>query len=174
MNIFERQNPEKIDPAREYVLFGRERHTPAHSNHMGGYPMRAIRNADFLYIRNFKPDRWPAGEASSLRGLPYSDIDASPTKTYIIEHRHDPEVARFFDLACAKRPAEELYDIRNDPFELNNLAGDPAYASVMNRLRDQLMDQLQRTGDPRVHGHGDSFDEYPYYGVMESEKSGSQ
>ncbi len=46
---------------RAYVLHGKERHVPGQEEDLGGYPCRAIRNQDFLYIRNFKPDRWPAG-----------------------------------------------------------------------------------------------------------------
>ncbi|MBD3290668.1 sulfatase-like hydrolase/transferase, partial [candidate division KSB1 bacterium] len=111
VDIFEGRN---AGPARDYVLFGRERHTPSQANHWGGYPMRGIRTKDFLYIRNFKPDRSPAGDKTSIRGPAYSDIDASPTKEYLLQHRNDPNVAPLFDLACGKRPADELYDLRKD------------------------------------------------------------
>lgn len=170
MNIFERDELKALDSSREYILIGRERHTPAQSDHMGGYPMRAIRNKNFLYIRNFKPDRWPAGEEITIRGPAYSDIDASPTKSYIIQHRNHKNLARFFNLACGKRPFEELYNLRDDPYELNNVADDPNYRDVLKSLRNQLMTQLRLTQDPRVLGNGDIFDKFPYYGPMENKQ----
>jgi len=140
------------------VLTGRERHTVAQEPpSTGGYPMRAIRNDDFLYIRNFRPERWPAGLPEVFR-----DVDGGPTKTYILDNRTDPKVAPFFDLAFAKRPAEELYDLSKDPHQLTNVAGDPAYNDVKARLSKQLMDALKATEDPRAIGGGEKFDEYPY------------
>ncbi len=73
-----------------------------------------------------------------------------PTKTYMIEHRDDPGVKRLFDLAVAKRPAEELYDLRKDPDQLNNVADDPSYAKVKEELAARLMAELKATNDPRA------------------------
>jgi len=58
----------RIDPARDHVLTGRERHTPAQeAPSTGGYPMRAIRTDTHLSIRNDEPDRWPSGGAAIRR-----------------------------------------------------------------------------------------------------------
>jgi N-sulfoglucosamine sulfohydrolase len=158
----------RVDPARDHVLVGKERHAWVRQGGLG-YPCRAIRTYEYLYIRNFKPDRWPAGDPVG-GGEPYDvkrtygDIDDSPTKTYMIEHRDDPAVKRPFELAVAKRPAEELYDLRKDPNQLNNVAGGPSYAKVKEELATRLMAELKATGDPRVVGNGDVFDTYPYYG----------
>jgi N-sulfoglucosamine sulfohydrolase len=154
---------------RGYVLHGKERHVPAQEENMGGYPSRAIRNHDFLYIRNFEPDRWPAGTPNFLNAvIPYcwlGDCDNGPTKTYMVENRElDDLHRRLYDLAFAKRPAEELYDCRNDPGQMVNLAGDPDYAKVREALSGQLMEQLRLTGDPRVIGGAEAFDEVPYLG----------
>jgi len=167
----------RVDARRDHVLTGKERHVPGQENDMGGYPMRAIRTHDFLYIHNFKPDRWPSGcpagysqpvdiDVSKPRGTKfgYADTDASPTKSYILKHRDDPKVRRLFELAFAKRPAEELYDLQKDPGQLNNVAGKPEYARVKEKLAATLMDELKATKDPRVLGKGDMFDQYPYYG----------
>jgi N-sulfoglucosamine sulfohydrolase len=159
-----------IEPGqRGYVLHGKERHVPGQEGHMGGYPCRAIRNHDFLYIRNFKPDRWPAGTPDHGKAfLPHfwlADCDNGPTKTYMAENRdRDEHHRRLYELAFGKRPAEELYDCRNDPGQLVNLADDPAYADIKESLSAQLMEQLERTADPRVIGGGEQFDEYPYLG----------
>ena len=79
----------KGDAQRDSIIFGRERHTPAQKfPSLEGYPSRAIRTKDFLYIINFKPDLWPAGVPSgSTRGPEYSDCDGGPTKSFIIKNK---------------------------------------------------------------------------------------
>jgi N-sulfoglucosamine sulfohydrolase len=153
----------RIDPSRDAAYIAFERHTWCRPEGVG-YPMRAIRTADYLYIRNYEPDRWPNGDPdfeSPHQGT-IGDSDACPTKTYMIEHASDPQVARYFQLAWAKRPAEELYDVRNDPDQLHNLAGDPAHARTRQSLRQRLESYLKETGDPRSRGEA-PWDGYPYY-----------
>jgi N-sulfoglucosamine sulfohydrolase len=158
----------RIDPARGHVLTAKERHAWVRKGGLG-YPCRAIRTHEYLYIRNFKPERWPAGDPvgggeTYYPGWTYGDIDDSPTKTYMLEHGNDPGVKRLFDLAVAKRPAEELYDLRKDPDQFHNVASDPFYAKVRDDLAARLMAELKATNDPRAFGQGDAFDTYPYYG----------
>ena len=150
----------QVDPKRDKVFVGRERHTEAQPESSGGYPMRAVRTREFLYIRNFKPERYPAGTEKGAKHGPFGDIDNSPTKTYMIEHRDDAQVKRFFDLATAKRPAEELYDLKSDPGQVSNVAGNPRYKQAKTRLSAMLMAELKATRDPRVVGNGDAFDTY--------------
>ena len=165
---------ERLDPKRDYVLTGKERHAWVRQNGLG-YPCRAIRSMDFLYIRNFKPDRWPAGHPLN-GGEPYygnrayGDIDDCPSKTYMMEHRDAPGVRRLFDMTFEKRPSEELYDLRKDPDQLNNVADDPAYADEKKKLATTLTAELKATRDPRVLGRGDVFDRYPYYGGKQPRK----
>ena len=155
---------------RDHVLIGRERHTQAqHRPQGGGYPMRGLRTADHLYIYNFQPDRWPAGtpDYQDAFFFPswYGDTDNGPTKIYMYEQRQRDAIhSRLFGLAFAKRPAEELYDLANDPDQLQNVAANAAYAAVRRQLWDQLMRELQASGDPRVAGQGDLFDFQPYSG----------
>jgi hypothetical protein len=82
----------------------------------------------------------------------------------MLKYRNEPEVGRLFELAFGKRPAEELYDLRKDPSQLNNVAGEPEYAKIKSKLAAALMSELKATKDPRVLGRGDLFDKYPYYG----------
>ena len=155
---------------RDYVVFGKERHVPSQeAPDSGGYPCRAMRNYDFLYIRNFAPDRWPNGtpnyEQAFLPGTWYGDTDNGPTKTFIIENKDKDEAhRRLYDLSFGKRPAEELYDLRVDPDQLNNVAGEEQYQSQLKSLAEQLTKILTETGDPRVVGKGQMFDEFPYLG----------
>jgi N-sulfoglucosamine sulfohydrolase len=155
-------------PRPDHILFGKERHVPSQEKgNLSGYPSRAIRTRDFLYIRNFKPELWPNGIADAAQaqvGNSFADCDNGPTKSYIMAHRDEPAVKRFFDLAFAKRPAEELYDIHKDPEQLVNVAKRPEYAAVRQKLGQKLLAELKATQDPRVLGGGEQFDRYPYYG----------
>ena len=66
------------------------------------------------------------------------------------------------ELATAKRPAEELYDLKNDPEQTKNVAADPAYSAKKGQLSDRLMKLLTDAGDPRVTGDGKTFDRPPF------------
>lgn len=152
------------DSHRDHVFVERERHAHVRADN-GSYPSRAIRTAEFLYIRNLRPDRWPAGDpklAGSDRQ--FGDIDASPSKQVLLDRRDDPSIHRFFVLATAKRPAEELYDLAHDPDELTNVADKPEFADGKRRLRSKLDRWMQETADPRVVNDDDRWDRYPYYG----------
>ena len=159
-----------IMPERDHVLFGKERHTPAQrSPSMGGYPCRGIRTDDYLYIYNFAPDRWPAGVpegATHPIGI-FADCDDGPSKTFLMEHKDDPVYSRYYELSFGKRPAEELYDMKNDPDQLNNLAGDSRYEVVRSEMNGRLMNGLRETGDPRVIGGGEVFDNAPFRATYE-------
>ncbi len=148
----------RIDPRRDKVFTGRERHAWCRQGDVG-YPCRAVRTDRLLYIRNFKPDRWPAGDPER-----YGDIDGSPTKTYMMQHRGDKRVRNLFQLAFAKRPAEELYDLAKDPVQMQNVAALPDYAEAKKRLRAELDRHMIAMEDPRATGGGDVFDTYPYHG----------
>jgi len=169
-NLLASEKEGKVDPdQRSYVLHGKERHVPGQEEDMGGYPVRAIRTHDYLYIRNFKEDRWPSGTPNYLEAaIPYcwlGDCDNGATKSYMVDHREQDEQHRkLYDLAFAKRPAEELYDCINDPEQHINLAADPDHEEIRDKLSEQLMEQLVATGDPRATGGGDEFDLVPYLG----------
>ena len=147
-----------IEPDRDTVFTGRERHAFCRKGGLG-YPCRAIRTEHFLYVRNFEPDRWPAGDPEV-----YGDIDGSPTKNFMMEHRDANNVAPLFRLAFNKRPAEELYDLEKDPAQMKNVAALPEYAEAKKKLRAQLDRWMKDVGDPRAFGRGSEWDRQPYYG----------
>jgi uncharacterized sulfatase len=162
----------RVDPQRDATVVGRERHHGAARPGQLGYPSRAIHTAEFLYVRNFEPGRGPAGEPGTetwpgddtVGG--YADVDGGPTKAWMWQHRADPAVKAVWDLAVACRPAEELYDLKKDPHQVANVAGRPEYAAPQKALADRLAAYLRETGDPRIVGGGEPFDEYPYVGAM--------
>jgi hypothetical protein len=155
---------------RSYVLHGKERHVPGQEGKdMGGYPTRAIRTHDFLYLHNFRPDRWPAGtpnyQMAAIKGAWLSDCDNGPTKTYMVENSDkDAHHRRLYELAFGKRTAIELYDLKKDPDQLVNIAADSGYAETVKKLKAHLFAELEKTNDPRVTGNGPDFDKFPYLG----------
>jgi uncharacterized sulfatase len=165
----------QVDLQRDHVLTCMETHVPCHAladGSLGGYPMRSIITKDFHYIRNFRPDRWPAGDpqdaAVTLSYDPlakdtfatFADVDAGPTKAWLVLHREEPAIRPLAARAFDKRPARELYNLRNDPYELKNVAEDPAYREIVSTLDARLMAELKATNDPRATGAGDEFDHY--------------
>ena len=181
-----------VDASRDWVVTGRERHVCAAREGNLPYPMRGLRTPDFLYVRNFAPDRWPLGAPySAAESSPdlksvgndtraaFPDMDASPTKTWLVAHLHDAQWKWHTDLAFAKRPAEELYDLKTDPDQVKNLAADPAFAAKKSELSARLMKLLTDAHDPRVTGDGSTFDKPPFsdpeqVGAAKAKKKGKQ
>ena len=136
-NILESDKQGRIDPYRDFVVTGRETHETL-------YPMRAIRTEDYLYIRNFEPDRWPSlAQSVDDDGVSYDAVLAS---------RSNPNTQHFYEQALGRRPLEELYVIADDPYQLKNVADVPAMADVKAKLQKKLITYLTKTNDPRVVG----------------------
>lgn len=175
LKVFRSKKNGQVEQERNFVITGRERHVAKVRKGNAPYPQRALRNKDFLYIINFEPNRWPMGNEAKLNNptppdfnelanntfAAFGDCDASPTKAWIIENRN-PETEKYYQFAFGKRPKEELYNIANDPFQVNNLAADPEFAIVKNEMNKQLISELKATGDPRVTGDGQTFEKMPY------------
>jgi len=154
-----------INPKRDHVIFGKERHVPGQlAPSLNGYPSRGIRTEQYLYIRNIYPERWPVGvpKGSSHPMDTFPDCDNGPTKTFLIEHSNDSKYEQYYKWSFAKRPAEELYNIRIDPDQINNLAGNPKYDNEKRELSEKLNTLLLDSKDSRMTGEGYKFDKYPY------------
>ena len=147
----------QADPRRDHLLVGKERHDVGRP-HDWGYPIRGIIKEDFLFLRNYEPDRWPAGNPETG----YLNCDGSPTKTEILQRRRDGRETRTWRLAFGRRPAEELYDLERDPFCLTNLADDRRHRLRLQGLREQMERELRAQGDPRMFGRGHLFEGYVY------------
>jgi uncharacterized sulfatase len=160
---------------RGWALIGRERHAGAARVEHNSYPVRAIRTPDFLYVKNFKPDRWPVGDPYKVTDTSeptfaelvkntyaaFPDMDMSPTKAWLVSHRKDAGMETFINYAWGKRPEEELYDLTKDPHQTKNLATVESYSTTLTKLRDQLMTELKNKNDPRLEN--DAFDRPPYH-----------
>ncbi len=170
---------------RDAVFSGRERHSSSRYNSLG-YPCRCVRTEQYLYIRNFAPERWPAGTPQKYASARYDaagklttaelgpehggyhDIDACPSLSWMIQKRESPLVAPLFSAAVDRRPGEELYDILADPACLKNLVGDEKYAEQLQMHRQILQDELTATGDLRLLAPEQAhiWENYPRYSSL--------
>ncbi len=142
---------------RPLLLIGRERtdvYARPGTKFGLGYPVRGIRSGDFLYIRNYAPERWPCGNLE----FGHLDTDKSPTKTHL-EQRGAEDA--YWQHSFGKRPAEQLFNLVADPDCVNNLTDDSAHAQTRERLNAMMLAELKKQADPRMFGRGHVFDDYP-------------
>jgi len=153
----------RIDSQRNFIVTARERHAIARKNGLG-YPARALRTYDYLYIHNLAPERWPAGDPPLFGDIDLHMLqDQCPTKEYMMAHKDLPQVRPLYELAFLKRPEEELFDLQKDPWQMHNLAYDPAYSPIKQQLKQQLNAYLRQTADPRILGLPVYWDTQAYY-----------
>lgn len=151
-SLLESEDEGVMDRQRDFIVTARERHAYVRKGG-AGYGGRALRTKEFLYIRNYEPDAWPAGDPPL-----YGDVDAHmlhypcATKIYMLKNRDLEGVKELFELAFAKRPPEELYDLENDPFQMTNVAGSESYQEIKKELSGKLTKYLRENGDPRELG----------------------
>ena len=179
--VLESRRSGQVDAERTHVVTGRERHVARAREGNLPYPQRAVRTSDFLYIRNYAPERWPMGDPEGLDDptvapppyeelandthVCYRDLDASPTKAWMIHHRMEERVQRLFEIGFGKFPAEELYDLRVDPCYMRNVAADPAYRVARQQLAAQLATVQTAHRDPRVIEPDCRFEHSPFTDV---------
>lgn len=154
------------DLKRNSVLTGREKHVYY-------LPSRALRDAEYLYIRNFSPASWEQGQQAGkqphydFKKTPWPtqppafsfDVDPSPSKQWMLENEEKPGVGKLNQLAFGERDDEELYELSSDPDQLVNLANSPEYREVRDRMSAELTERLRGTNDPhfKLESHA-SFD----------------
>lgn len=176
LNVLSSDKAGQVDDSRTYVVTGRERHVGDAREGNLPYPHRALRTKDFLYIRNFAPDRWPMGSPkfTSRQDMPsaedlekntfvsFADMDASPTKAWLVRQFGEEDWLWHYNFAFGKRPAEELYDLKSDPDQMVNLADTATYSKPKAEMSDRLIKILKEAKDPRVTGDGGTFDRAPF------------
>ncbi len=123
---------EPLAPVRDYVFAEKNWHD--YEDHA-----RAVRNERYKYIRNYFED---------LPLTPPADVVRSATHVELIRLYEKGELTPTQAICfAAPRPAEELYDLKLDPHELNNLAADDRYFPVLRAMRAALADWETKTGD---------------------------
>jgi hypothetical protein len=121
-------------PAPAYVFAARDRMDAEYDM------MRSARDARFLYIRNFSPE------------LPYVGHIIYRNQSAIMQEWLRMQAAGELSGPAAlwlrtSRPAEELYDVRGDPHQIENLAAEPAHRPTLERMRAAVAEWMTRTGD---------------------------
>ena len=135
---------------RNRVFLERERHANVRKGNLS-YPSRAIRTREYLYIRNFEHERWPAGDSLVHQSVgQYGDVDNSISKFLILANKDDPWGQQLYKLAFDKRPPEELYILANDPYNINNVATSKKYERLKDSLHTELTNWMNATGDLRA------------------------
>ncbi len=103
--------------------------------------MRAVRTDRFKYIKNYMPER-PYMQPNNYKEKEYPVWNL--LKQLNAEGKLTPAQALF---VAPVKPAEEFYDIKEDPYEINNLAANPKYQSQMASMRKILDEWIVKTGD---------------------------
>lgn len=169
LNVLLSEKSGRIDPERNYALIGKERHDLGRTSGdklSVSYPVRAIRNDQFLYVRNFLPKRYPVGNPE----YGYANVDGGPTKKYLLKLKPPHNDSVYFLQSFGKRPGEQLFDMKNDPDCIHNLAEEKAFREIKKKLYKQLEMELKAQGDPRILGYGDLFDYYPEANIPRQKK----
>lgn len=117
--------------------------TQSGDGEMNQYPSRAARTRDWKYIRNLAPEREHHTHIDKARGGAH---DGGFWASWVARARDDDFAARMVR-RYHQRPAEELYDLRADPWEMENLAGQPAHDARLSEMRRMLDEEMALEGD---------------------------
>ena len=157
-DIFHSEKEGQINPERDIVLIGKERHDYSRPKNQG-FPIRGIVSDDYMYLYNYDISLWPAGNPE----IGYLDIDGSPTKTEILRQFRSGENDFYWKLSMGKRETpEEFFNLAKDEECMNNLANDPEYAELKQQMKNRMESMLKEQKDPRMFGKGDIFNSYGY------------
>ncbi len=159
VNILTSDKSGQIEKERNFVLVGKERHDTGRPNDVG-YPIRGIYKDSMLYIHNYEIDRWPSGNPETG----YLNTDGSPTKSEILKLRRADKDKTFWKLNFGKRPEEELYNIKKDPFCMINLVVNEGFQEIKNSLRAIMEKKLIEQNDLRMQGFGHVYELHPLSG----------
>jgi uncharacterized sulfatase len=131
-------------PARQYVVGHRDRMDEAYDM------MRTVRDTRFRYIKNFFPGRPYAQHIEYMEEMPTMREWRRRYKDHM--NALSPEYGQALNpvqllFMAPEKPAEELYDVVDDPHEVRNLAGAPAHQADLARMRRALDEWQRETGD---------------------------
>ena len=138
---------------RQYVYGIRDRMAERYDT------VRLVRDKQFQYVRNYQPQLSWSQYVSYTEEMPTMKVWRSLAE----QGRLNPVQARYFN---PTKPLEQLYDTAADPHQIDNLAGDPKYATVLKRMREESIRWMHRTGDlgllPEYEMHRRALGRTPY------------
>lgn len=112
---------------------------------------RAVRDGEYLYILNLRPEQPWQGPADSVRSPAHASLQAARKAGKLSKAQQD--------VFLAPRPGEELYRTADDPDQLNNLVNDPRHATALKRLREAMTRWREETADSAPADYSrDGFD----------------
>lgn len=126
---------------------------------------RAVRSQQFRYIRNYMPNR--------IYGQRIDYLFKAPSIRSWKEAYEKGECNEVQSAFWETKPVEELYNTENDPWEINNLANNPEYKDILERMRAANKDWVTRIKDTGFIPEADRVDragETPMYDYMRSGK----
>lgn len=160
LGILQDSQSGQTDPQRDHCFVAHERHGSDKR------PRRGIYTDQFIYIYNYPCCLdWPSSP-DSLWNLATYDLlkDGLPYSSLLWKYRHHPKINYFWNLYRGPRKQHELYNRLNDPFQLHNLAYDPAYLYLTDSLFRMINLYGRQTGDPRAFDPDITvFDTYTYF-----------
>ncbi|WP_414662649.1 sulfatase family protein [Horticoccus sp. 23ND18S-11] len=121
-------------PARTFIFAAKDRQSEMSET------IRAVRDGRFHYIRNFRP-HLPYGQFMSYN---WQHASLQSWERLHLAGQLSGPPARFF---APHKPREELYDVHGDPWQVRNLAANPALAGDLVRLRSLLVNQMRASHD---------------------------
>jgi N-sulfoglucosamine sulfohydrolase len=119
--------------------------THTRDGRMNDFPMRCIRTRTHKYILNLKPDNTYTTHITDGKDQDGRDY----WRSWLEKAKTDEHAARMVR-RYQHRPTEELYDLRVDPYELNNIAADPANRHLVSSLRKRLEQWMKEQADPGI------------------------
>jgi len=139
------------------------------------YPMRAMHKDNYLLIWNQKPEMDPAGARDpqyNFNYYPYGDVDNSPTKDFLLSLQKNENMHMYYQMAWGKRPEYELFNLADDPFQMQNLAGIEEHQELLTGMEEELQAYLVSRNDLRMSGKETVYRNSPYYAMKGIESGG--
>ncbi|WP_276167335.1 sulfatase-like hydrolase/transferase [Zobellia alginiliquefaciens] len=125
---------DKVEKERKYIHAAADR--------FDGFTdaIRAVRDDRYKYIRNYRPEQGYY--------LPVEYRERIPTMKELLRLRDEGNLDSIQSLWFREnKDVEELYDCKTDPYEVNNLAKNPAYKEKLEELRNEMDRWLNVIGD---------------------------
>jgi len=127
---------------RDYVYASHTR-----DGNMNVFPQRCVRDRRYKYVLNLHPENTWTTHFTKVPDIPESHKEV--WDTWVEKAKTDPRVAKLVDI-IQHHPAEELYDLQTDPYELTNLAARPETKPILKKMRGQLKKWMISQSDPAL------------------------
>ncbi|GAB4409559.1 MAG: hypothetical protein OHK0039_13340 [Bacteroidia bacterium] len=137
----------RVDPRRDMLVTAHERH-----GDFGMHPKRAIYTDQYIYIYNSPCcNKVPEPDTPALANHLFEAMKEGLIVHHLVrKFRNHPQIKPYWQMYLGDRPERELFIRSRDPYQLFNVADDPAYAHIADSLHQVMNDYLLATDDPRA------------------------